>query len=381
MSVPGQKNLITRSNLDEVNQAASGLVENLLAHINGSLSKQHGWNLVVLDDPTYDSDGNYITYYTDSGGDQWGRYRLQLTYNNTHYYVPLNTTTLAGKPALTYDDLFPAISDFSDTEINRAWVTDFSAQLQNAIGALNTDLLLPHTQKMHWEAHGAVYYQVIPQIVRDTAGHRVANYVAKIIFEGRELLLPCDTRIGGPAQPVRLPLNAVTTLPGARHNVVHCANDDNQWGYFYTTDPVGGTKPYTVTWEYNMYVPGSKNDASTGSGAWISLPLQLTADTDIPQPVSNGANSTKYRHFNNGHTLKIITNTQSNGTRIALVVRARWSNAAGSVYSNWALMEFRDTDGSWFFSGPDTNQSTYYYKIPNDPAWANGYFTPPPPPH
>jgi len=76
-------------------------------------------------------------------------------------------------------------------------------------------------------------------------------------------------------------------------------------------------------------------------------------------------------------TLTIQANYGSDEQIPQAVVRGKFTNAAGSVYTNWGIFLSNDEDGSWIFSGPDTNQTATKVSIINDPVLVNGYYTPP----
>ena len=61
-------------------------------------------------------------------------------------------------------------------------------------------------------------------------------------------------------------------------------------------------------------------------------------------------------------------------------VRGKYTNATGSVYTNWCLFKANDEDGSWIFSDPNVNQSATHVSIVGDPVWTDGYYYPPGPP-
>jgi hypothetical protein len=375
-----EKNLITNARLSEVKTAESGLVDNLYAHANASLSKAHGLILWSLPHPTLDGGGNDISVYQDSHGDRVGNEFLRLTYNNTNYFVPLELSTLPGKNPLT--GISPDINAVGITPIipgGTAWVTDFTPQDEQDLIVTNNQLLLPHTLLGHWETHTGGIYQIIPQITTDSAGHRVGNYVARVVVDGVELWLPCDTRVGGPAQPMRMAFPAITTLQGTNCNYAAMGRDDNQFGYFWWNASTGGTLPYAFTWQYNTYQPLKTSgkfylDPLLGSGTWLDVNMTVGVYQSMP---SNPVSALSLITLPNKLTIRVDV---GDSKRICATVRGKFTNTTGSTYTNYCLFQANDEDGSWIFTDPDVNQSASHVNIQNDPVWVNGYYYPPGPP-
>lgn len=377
--MPSEKNLITNSRLGEVKTAEAELVDNLYAHANASLSKTHGIQLWNLPKPTLDGNGNDISIYRDSHGDQVGYYMMRLTYGNVNYFAPLELTALEGKSDLT--GISPDTNVTGIAPIipgGTAWVTDFTPQDEQDLIVTNSAVLLPHTLLSHWETHTGGIYQVIPQVINDSAGHRVSNYIARIVVDGVELWLPCDLRLGGPVQPVRVAFPAITALQGTNANYCQMGRDDDQYGYFWYNAATGGTLPYSFMWQFNTYLPiniGGKFtvDPLIGSGTWIDMPYSL-AEVNM---ATLGNPKTAFYKYVLPNQLTIRTNTSTNSRQSFAVIRGKWTNAAGSTYTNWCIYVANDEDGCgpWdIISGPDFNQTAYYTPIANDPAWIDGYY-------
>lgn len=198
----GNTNLVTSSSLQEIKVSELEIVNNLSIHANTSLSKAHGWVFLNLPSPYLDSGGNDVSFYADSNGDIVGHYMLRLTYNNTNYYAPMESSILAGQDATTG----LTIAEISTAGVigGTAWITEFVSEVQSVIQSANSTVLLPHTRLGHWETHTGSIYAVIPQVTYDSSGHTVGNYIARISFNGQELWIPCDSRLGGPLQLPRL---------------------------------------------------------------------------------------------------------------------------------------------------------------------------------
>lgn len=377
-----EKNLITQARLQEVKFVQNELVDNLYAHVNASLSKAHGIELYYLPHPTLDSNGNDISIYFDSHGDRVGYYYLRLTFNNTNYYAPLEITGLAGKDPMT------GISPDTNVGVivpvtpgGSAWTTDFTPEDEQDLIVTNNSVLGPHTLLSHWETHTAGVYQVFVQATYDSAGHKVGTHVARVVVDGVEYWIPCTPSVGGMPQPMRLPFPAINTLQGTNCNWCSMGRNDNQFGYFWWNAPTGGTLPYTFTWQINSYkvlkYPGKQwwQDPATGSGSWLDLPYNLSL-TALP----GGSPEAGYYQYTLPNELTIRVSTGDDDGHVVATVRGKYTNAAGSVYTNWCLFKANDEDGSWIFSDPDVNQSATHVSITNDPVWVDGYYYPPGPP-
>ena len=374
-----EQNLITKGSLSEIKSAETILSENLYAHANASLSKAHGMIFYNLPHPTYDTDGNDISIYYDSHGDIVGNNLMRLTYNGINYYVPIQTSTLAGKDPNT--GITPDITTLTGLGAavpgGTAWVTDFTQAEQADLIFTNDNVLLPHALLSHWEAHTGGIYQVLPLVVTDSAGHRVSNYIARILVDGTELYVPCDLRSRGPAQPVRVAFPAITTLQGTNANYCAMGRDDSQTGLFWYNAAAGGDLPATFSWEYNTYGPAVYpwwSDPLLGSGTW--KPISSTTGVYQAMP-DNPIAANSFISSSTSNLLTILTSAPSNSQTHICTIRGKWTNASGTVYTNWCIFVANDTDGSWIFSDPSMNQQATHVPIAADPTWVDGYYTPP----
>lgn len=377
-----EQNLITKGSLEEIRTAETVLSDNLSAHVNASLSKAHGIIFYNLPHPTYDANGNDLSVYCDSHGDVVGTQLMRLTYNRVNYYVPIQSSTLPGKDPGT--GITPDVTVAANLGVaipgGTAWVTDFTQAEQEDLLFTNDTVLLPHTQLSHWETHTGGIYQITPQIVTDSAGHRVSNYIARFLVDGSELWLPCDTRSNGPIQPVRVAFPAITTLQGSNANYCAMGRNDSQFGYFWYNPLTGGELPATFSWEYNTYGPAVYPwwaDPLLGSGIW--KPISTTTGIYQAMP-DNPIAANSLISSSTSNKLTILTSAPSNSQTHIATIRGKWTNAVGTVYTNWCIFVANDEDGSWIFSDPDFNQAATHVNITNDPTWIDGYYTPPGPP-
>jgi hypothetical protein len=373
-----EKNLITKARLEQIKQAEGDLVDNLYQHANASLSKAHGIILYNLPHPFYDGSGNDVSIYKDSHGDRVGYYFMRLTYNNTNYFAPVELSTLPGQDPTTGISATTNVVVPTVIPQGTAWVTDFTPEDEADLIYTNSDVMIPHTKLSHWETHTGGIYQVLPQIITDSAGHRVSNYVARILVNGVELWIPCDLRLGGPVQPMRVPFPAIATIQGTNANFISMGADDDQYGYLWWNAATGGTLPYTFLWQYNTYavqkVGNWYSDPNIGSGTWVDMPVAYSDTLMSSNPY------TCYYKYTLPNKLTLHSSVGSDSGYVVATIRGKYTNAAGSVYTNWCLYKANDEDGSWIFSDPDVNQSAYHVTIKNDPVWVDGYYYPPGPP-
>ena len=252
-------NLITQADTAELKSAEELISANLSAHVNASLSKAHGFEFVYAPTPTYDAHGNDISTYQNSNGDIVGHHQMRLNdpVSFVSYYVPLESTTLAGQPALT--GVPSVIPEDAGQVGGSAWVTEQSTNLSSTLPTANSAMLLPHTQLAHWEAHAQNgVYAILPQLTYDAAGYLVGDHVARIAYNGVELLLPCSSRRGGPSQPpVLLSLSAYAL------NMHTSGSSGNPDLPVYVSSR--GQKPITFAWYYASGINGD------GSYIWTLI--------------------------------------------------------------------------------------------------------------
>lgn len=314
-----EKSILTQSSINNIKTWESQLAENLAAHANASLSKAHGMTYRYLLSPYLDSSGNDVGVYYDSGGDVVGYHQMQVTYNNTLYFVPLNSSMLDGQPAATG---VPSTVGSISTTGGSAWVTDFVSAAQQNMEATN-NLLLPHTQLSHWEAHTVSSYAVLPQSTVDSAGHTVGRYVLKLVYENQELFIPCDTRMGGPPQPARNISITIDTpnvvIPKKSPNTC----DVNIWAY------ATGTLPITYSWQWSI----------TNTDPW-------TVFTNGYVNVTGWSPGFDTFVFQN-HVNIIYVNPGSRNTASVYIRCAVIQPGIGTFYTNSVQFTATDNTGSW----------------------------------
>jgi hypothetical protein len=319
-----EKNIITQSEIGPIKTEEAELAENLYAHANASLSKAHGMEFVRLTYPFTDTEGNEVSQYYDSNGDIVGYYQMRLTYSNTNYYVPLISSMLSGQTALKG---VRSSSGISIETGDSAWVTDFTSGAVNSLAVANTTMLLPHTQLSHWETHTSGIFSVLPMTVLDSAGHIVGNYVARLVFDGKELLVPCDSRLGGPAQVPRL--QAFIT----NHYSFKSSSPNSAMATTPLTINYQGTAPVTFQWQVSIN-NSLWQDLAPGVNVWFTLSgwqggIQ-TIWTSTASP-----------------TLIINYMSPAENRWQTVYLRAIVTNSAGSVTTGVIQIDIYDKTGSW----------------------------------
>lgn len=329
-----EQNLLTTSKLAEIKTAEAEVIANLSAHANATLSKAHGIIFYYLAHPTLDKDGNDVSIYCDSNGDRAGYYQMRLSYNNVNYFAPLESSTLAGKDPTT--GLVPAsVQTASNTLENTAWVTRLTVDEQALIAA-NDDVLLPHFLLSHWETHTGGVYQIFPQAVLDSAGHKVSNYVAKILLDGAELLIPCDPRLGGPAQGARnISLSMYPAFTSPLMLSMTWEPGFTYTGGMITTAIWDGSSPFIVRWQ--MFTIGN---------VWVYLTNADGTSTGIvPAPDNRLKVQCTATNGNHSSILNfLIVDTQdSNGGGNNGRFRVEITNADGTQYVEFSIFIHDET--------------------------------------
>lgn len=346
--------IVTQTTLRDIRVALNSLAENLNYHSNASLAKAHGLTAISFGAPVYDSNGNDIQYYRDSGGDIVGRYQLRFTVGGAIYYAPGQSTVLPGQTttgSLTETD----VDTLMATVERSAWVTAFSQEYVDQIVAVRDGILLPHTLLGHWEVHTTPI--VYPKETFDSQGHRVGRYRAVLQVAGVKYEIPCDTRLGGPPQVMRWSGLGLATNTSFTHNAVSSTKDNDQPAYFYYHDGTG-TVPRTVILQVtpnpqaanpvwtDVPVSGAAYSSTAGYG-WDFDVASYTTPNAVPvYPVTS-------------YTFSLLAHAGSNDSKLVCGVRAKVTGLDGVVsYTNWCIFKANDADDSCF-SEADTNLNTW----------------------
>lgn len=252
------RNIVTQVGIEDLKFALTEIAENLSAHINASLSKAHGINLVS---GYVDADGNDLTTYQDSNGDIIGNYFLRFVIESVIYFAPAVTTTLPGQDATTGSVNTSPEGEF-ENQGGSSWITDYTSDQVSQANAVNTDVLIPHTRQPHAATHGSM--TVILQDTFSSLGHKVGTHVIQIKIANLVYTIPCSLRFGGPIQAPRIGgilSNSSVNIPEGEPNTCDVP---------VTVPFLGGTKPVLYHWQYN------------NSSVWTDITPSVSGSLALP---------------------------------------------------------------------------------------------------
>jgi len=335
-----EKTIVTQGQLGDLKSATQQEISSLIFHSGDSMSSAHGLN--IMNGPVNDGNGNDLSTYQDSNGDVVGTAMLHVVILGVDYYAPVITTTLDGQSALT--GVVPDINALLQPGSN-AWVTDYATEATEDAQLALTGLLLPHTRQYYAETHSRITAQ--SGVTSDSAGHIVGTHVLTCYVGQQKIHIPASTRLGGPAQLPRLPAFGISTQQSLDTNHGEQKRDNEQYVYMWSRPAIGGTLPITFTWQVNY-----KTD---GSGAWIDLPV-IGTKTALPTEKPGW-------YVIVGTTFAAQMFCSDDDWRLMLVVRGKYTNAAGDAYSNLCHFKAKEANGSGFNS-PDKNDGNYNNPIP-----------------
>lgn len=295
-----------------------------------------------------------MTSYRNSNGDVVGTKIIRFAINGVLYYAPGKTTALEGQAASTgVLDTNPDITTALSVPQAASLQTDYgSLELQQAINT--NSLLLEHTRQNHDAVHNGGRMRVVAKETLDSGGYIVGRYVIKFVVNGVEYEIPCDTRIGGPPEPVK-GSNLLSNV-AAKHNISYMNADDNQYATFYLTEPTAGTKPYTATYQINDATDGS------ASGSWVDL-----TDTTAGFHGAFGYAGVVSYNITFAGRLSLKAGYSGDDQQLVCTVRVKYDSPFGTAYTNWGQFYAKESDGCGFIGGPDTNGYTSFYAIPGSP--------------
>jgi hypothetical protein len=224
-------NIITQSALNDIKLTLNDIAANLSQHINDSMSLAHGIN--IFPNATY----------SNTNGDLIGNYVVTFLVNGVIYYAPATLTALTGQP---FTNGSIQVNIANPQTVGRAtWITDFTPAALAAAENTRDEVLVPHTQLGHWEAHGGM--TAVPRNSYDTNGHLYARNILRFSFNGQLYEIPCDTSMTGVPQPLKVTLSTTYLywpLSLGSFSAQHPT------GYPVLATASGGTGPYTFDWRY-----------------------------------------------------------------------------------------------------------------------------------
>jgi hypothetical protein len=321
------RNIVTQVGIEALKFALTEIAENLNAHVNASLSKAHGVNIVV---GFVDSDGNDRTTYQDSNGDVIGNYFLRFAIENVIYFAPAVVTALPGQDATTGSVNTSPEDEFTG-QGGSAWITDYTSTQVEQADAINDDVLIPHTRQPHASTHGSL--TVLLQNTFTSLGHVAGTHVIQIRIANNVYNIPCVTRLGGPLQAPRLggiASNLSVNIPEGAPNTCDVP---------VTAPLLGGTKPVAYHWQYNNV------------GVWTDITPAVSGNL----PVSGWSGGVDFQWASTATpTFRIVgVHPGSNQTRSAQF-RCRVTNVAvpdtgadSGVMTNVLTFSATDKTGTW----------------------------------
>ncbi len=339
-----QKEIVTQSETAGIANKLTAMSSNLEEHVNQSLSKAHGIN--VLDVP-----------YSDSGGDVMGQRSLRITVGNSVVYAPALTASPDPGPASTSSGSVSATDGSDDTTVGvpnaTAVVTRFAAPIEDAIDAVISTLGF-HAGQAAESVHGDI--TEISNVILDNRGHKVGRKAIVLKVNGVTYAIPTDVLLGGPPQIPRLsPGCPYFTGTHDSGGGTHCAleetsSDGNGGIYDFSMQCLSGTGPIAYNWQFSVNGGAAWGDfvqshQVVSTNGWFGATPNNSAKP--PSGVSNeGAFTTTMRiRFEDR-----VTNT-SKYLSPGYLIRCKFSNASieggGIVYSGtvFCAMRFNSDDG------------------------------------
>ncbi len=310
-----QRSIVTQAGLAAIRLALDQVAENLSAHVNQSLSRAHGINLI--DSP-----------YEDSVGNQIGAKQLRWSVNGQIFYSPASLTAEAGQ-ALSTGAIDTSGEDAAVGGVDRsAWVTDFASQHVAAAENINTESILPHSRQSAEDVHGDLVAVTPSPSPVDTRGNIIGRSQILIHIGGKQYAIPADTRLGGPPQAPRNASIMPPTIYIEAEDHGSSLDNSEQRGTFTVSVPQG-TSPISLVWQAK--VPPSSS----------FVDLTVTTTDFGPTPLA--------RLTVNGNQL-FVTGAHSQRTwQLACEVRAKFTNSSGTLYTN--VVSFYSMDvNSWFIA-------------------------------
>lgn len=365
------KKILTQSELHVLNDSLEQLAANLKLHVNGSISVAHGLNAKVAN-------------YYDDRGDQWGSIVLSFEFGTapdiTRIYVPAQITTIG--PGSESSGLVPtgsASGSFSSPGIPIGGKTLVTELAEESLGqsTIYNNILLAHASTVHsdtgaGQCHGGTSY--VTGSVTDTLDHVVSRKYVILGINGTAWKIPGDEFVDGSSYGPPQYIRGVNLLASVSkvHNRADMAQDDKQQGVFYLTPATGGTLPYTVEFQLNNSLDGS-------SSSWTPMTVQFGSGVTGYTKINPAGKAISYDVSSTLKDRILIQTTEGHDDDVQLecTIRAKITNAAGIVYTNWCRFYAADKDGNCFLGlitmgiisgAPDRNSITRYEKIAGSPA-------------
>jgi hypothetical protein len=325
-----ERSIVTQVGIEDLKFALGEVAENLSKHINSSLSKAHGLNII---NGYVDSDGNDRTTFQDSEGNVMGQYQLLFFINNVAYYAPAQATALEGQPETNGSIDTSDTDDEFDEQGGSAWVTDYTSDQVAQAEAMNVDVLITHTGQIYYATHGNMTVSV--QTTFNSLGAQIGTHLVTFRYSGVVYQIPVSNRFGGPAQLWRG--FAMAGDVGFTSNTAVFARN---YSGGYHNDPIyyrdgSGTLARTVTLQIN-----ERND---GAGNWTDVPEAGDSfQLNDGEPINVAAYNVTYPQTI--YSFSIGVRTLADSPLLLAVFRVKVVNEAGTVFSPPCFVYAYDLD-------------------------------------
>lgn len=346
-----EKSIVTQGQLGDLKSILSQEADSLEFHSADSMSKAHGFN--IIQGPAADSSGNDLTNYRDSNGDVVGTHMLHVVVGGTDYYAPVSPTALSGQDPLT--GIAPDLTSLLQPGDDNCWVTDYATASAADATAVLTGLLLPHTQQYYAATHSGI--TAIPQVTNDSSGHIVGTHVLIVYFGTKKIYIPCATRMGGPAQTLKITTDCPVLVASEGNttmgtNICPCAMTFSQQagaansGNFWLRYILTGTMPFSTQWQCSidgtnwtdMVFPNSYPGTNAAGGLNVSGTTGYGHDNPVVTGITDGKAE-----------FSAHPNTPGGNDSTTILIRLKATNSGGSVYSCALSYHIQDhAPGCWF---------------------------------
>jgi hypothetical protein len=325
------RSIVTQVGLGDLKFALQEVAQNLFSHINSSLSKAHGLNII---NGYVDSNGNDLTTFQDSQGNVMGNYQILFFIGNVPYFAPANLTALAGQPETNGSiNTDTAQEDAFSQQGGSAWVTGYTSDQVAQAEAINTDVLVGHTQQIYYATHGNM--AVTASTTFNSLGAQVGTHLVTLRYNGLVYQIPVCDRFGGPSQLWR-GFGFAADNGFTSNTAVFAHNYSGGYGsgsIFYRDGR--GTLPRTVTLQIN--------ERQDGSGNWTDVPLAGGSfQLNDGNPVLVAAYDVTYPQTL--YTFTISVRTLSDHPILLAVFRVKIVNEAGTIFSPTCFVYAYDLD-------------------------------------
>lgn len=339
-----EKNLLTQSQLIEINEVLANIVKNINYHTNDNLSSAHAINAEIRN-------------YFDSGGDLIGNIVLRIAFgsgsNSTIVYVPGTITTFSGSIVdvvgvdRSTDKPYGTDASSGIPPKNVSYETQFSETLLQKVKLLNL-LIIAHS-KMSPKDEFHIGIRLSSKINYDSVGHRVGRHAVTIFYGNKSYELPADVRPDGPPlKPRFAPGYCMDYVTGTRNNFpapcnLYDKSKDGQSGgvYVFRANFLGGTPPvnykFQISTVRDVWVD-AENDILYNSRANI---FQLFFHTSHPTSGTIPSNPYVDIKFEIEHTSRSSDKTESDAFKIRCCV----SNESGESYTSPLTISAKDETG------------------------------------